>query len=333
MLDADIRLEWFVSFLAVIDTGSFVAAAESTRRSQPRVSQHVAALEREIGQPLFDRKKRPVRLTEAGDALAVQARNVLRALEAAESAMAPWRGGTRGIVSLGSYPSASAAFVPGLLKNLIAEDPDVKVVLVERSTLELDEALASGGIDLYLRPMSPRPTSPSVTSLPLWSEPLVVLHAEGHPLGDVPDPVPVDAVAEHPIVSIGRLDAPETSEFESYRVFQERGLQIDPIQATNQPQTLVSMVAEGIGVGVTNWLAASIADTSGVRIRRLEGPPERRVAVCWDSTRPLTPAARSVLRTITEQPSPTGTVRVISPRKRSSDTVFTSRIPSSRNRT
>lgn len=84
MLDSDIRLEWFVSFLAVIETGSFVAAAESTRRSQPRVSQHVAALEKLIGQPLFDRKKRPVQLTDAGRALATQARHVLRALEEAE---------------------------------------------------------------------------------------------------------------------------------------------------------------------------------------------------------------------------------------------------------
>lgn len=310
MLDTDIRLEWFVSFLAVVETGSFVAAADSTRRSQPRVSQHVAALEREIGQPLFDRKKRPVRLTEAGGALAVQARNVLRAMEEAESAMAPWRGGTRGIVSLGSYPSASAAFVPGLLQALSVSDPDIKVVLTEHATLELDDALAGGGIDLYLRPMTPRPSSPSVVSRPLWAEPLVVVHAEDHPLAELPDPVPLTAVAEHPIVTIGRLDAPETAEFESYQVFQEHGLVIDPVQATNQPQTLVSLVARGIGVGVTNWLAAWSADTTGVRVRPLEGTPRRRVAVCWDSTRALTPAARRILQAVSEAPRPAGTLPV-----------------------
>lgn len=310
MLDTDIRLEWFVSFLAVVETGSFVGAAEATRRSQPRVSQHVAALEREIGQPLFDRKKRPVRLTEAGSALAVQARNVLRALEEAESAMAPWRGGTRGIVSLGSFPSASAAFVPGLLQSLAVSDPDIKVVLTEHATLELDDALASGGIDLYLRPMTPRPTSQSVVSRPLWAEPLVVVHAEDHPLSAVPDPVPLAAVAEHPIVTIGRLDAPETAEFESYQVFQEHGLAIETVQATNQPQTLVSLAARGIGVGVTNWLAARSADTTGVRVRLLEGSPRRRVAVCWDSTRALTPAARRILQAVSEARRPAGTMPV-----------------------
>ncbi|QKW32121.1 LysR family transcriptional regulator [Nocardiopsis flavescens] len=310
MLDTDIRLEWFVSFLAVIDTGSFVAAAESTRRSQPRVSQHVAALEREIGQPLFDRKKRPVRLTEAGAALAVQARNVLHALEEAESAMAPWRGGALGIVSLGSYPSVSAAFVPDLLRDLADREPDIRVILSERATLELDEALIAGDVDLYLRPMLPRPASESVNCLPLWREPLVVVHAEGHPLDLVPDPVPLDEVAAHPIVSIGRLDAPETSEFETYQVFRDHGLAIEPVQATNQPQTLVSLVARGIGVGVTNWLAAHTADTTGVRVRSLAGAPERGVAVCWDSTRPLTPAARIVLKEISERKVPEGTIRI-----------------------
>lgn len=310
MLDTDIRLEWFVSFLAVVETGSFVAAAESTRRSQPRVSQHVAALEREIGQPLFDRKKRPVRLTEAGGALAVQARNVLRALEQAESAMAPWRGGTRGIVTLGSYPSASAAFVPDLLQSLSVSDPDIKVVLTEHATLELDDAFAAGGIDLYLRPMTPRPASPSVVSRPLWAEPLVVVHAEDHPLERLPDPVPLTAVAAHPIVTIGRLGAPEAAEFESYQAFQEHGLAIDPVQATNQPQTLVSLVASGIGVGVTNWLAAWSADTTGVRVRPLEGAPRRRVAVCWDSTRSLTPAARRILHAVSEARRPAGTMPV-----------------------
>ncbi|WP_017590740.1 LysR family transcriptional regulator [Nocardiopsis ganjiahuensis] len=322
MLDTDIRLEWFVSFLAVVETGSFVAAAESTRRSQPRVSQHVAALEREIGQPLFDRKKRPVRLTEAGSALAVQARNVLRALEEAESAMAPWRGGTRGIVTLGSYPSASAAFVPALLQSLAVSDPDIKVVLTEHATLELDDALASGGIDLYLRPMTPKPASPSVVSRPLWAEPLVLVHAQDHPLAELPDPVPLAAVAEHPIVTIGRLNAPETAEFESYQVFQEHGLVIDPVQATNQPQTLVSLVAHGVGVGVTNWLAAWSADTSGVLVRPLESSPQRRVAVCWDSTRALTPAARRILQAVSEAPRPAGTMPVRGQKtRRAEDTV------------
>jgi DNA-binding transcriptional LysR family regulator len=306
-MKGDLRLEWLVSFLAVVDTGSFVAAAEATHRSQPRISMHVAALERGVGIPLFNRRKRPVELTEAGKALADHARAILHEVEATEAAMAAWRGGARGVVTLGSHPSASAAFVPHVLREAARTSPDVRVVLVERSTLELDEALAAGELDLCIRPMSPPPARASVRRHVLWGEPLVALHPPGHPLSDLPEPLPVAEVAAHPLLSIGRLDAPETGEFESYRRFRECGYELEPVQATNQPQTLMSLVRHGLGVGVTNSLAAQVADTTGVCVRRLEGGAQRRVAVYWDSARLLTAAARALLQQIVQQPRPAGT--------------------------
>ncbi|MGH3586368.1 MAG: LysR family transcriptional regulator substrate-binding protein, partial [Pseudonocardia sp.] len=183
----------------------------------------------------------------------------------------------------------------------------VRVVLVERSTLELDEALATGEVDLCIRPMSPPPARATVHHQVLWCEPLVALHPPGHPLADLPEPLPVAEVAEHPLLSIGRLDAPETGEFESYRLFRERGYELEPVQATNQPQTLMSLVRHGLGVGVTNSLAAQVADTTGVCVRRLEGGAGRRVAVYWDEARLLTAATRAMLRQITRHPRPEGT--------------------------
>ncbi len=69
----------------------------------------------------------------------------------------------------------------------------------------------------------------------------------------------------------------------------------------------MSMVRHGLGVGVTNSLAAQVADTTGVCVRRLEGGAQRRVAVCWDSARMLTTAARALLQQIIKQPRPAGT--------------------------
>lgn len=307
MLRPDVRLEWFVSFLAVVDTGSFGAAAEVTHRSQPRVSMHVGALEREAGVALFDRRKRPVELTEAGAAMAEHARAILRELDSAEAAMAARRGAAQGVVTLGSYPSASAAFVPFLLDRLARTSPDVEVVLVESSTLELDEALMSGRVDVCLRPMAPRPASKSLRYRALWREPLVVLHPPGHPLSALPEPLTVAQVSEYPLITIGRLRDPEAVGYESYKVFRERGLELEPVQATNQPQTLVALVRQNLGVGVTNALAAHISDTGGVSVRRLEGTCGRRVAAYWDASRPLTPAARTLFRQLGAVPLPAGT--------------------------
>lgn len=309
MLRADVRLEWFVSFLGVIDTGSFSAAAEAVHRSQPRVSTHVAALEREAGVPLFDRSKRPVQPTEAGRELACHARDILRRLMSAEEAMAGRRDSARGVVTLGVYPSAGAAFVPGLLERLAHSRPAIKVVLFERSTLELDAALEQGEIDVYLRPLAPPPAS-FVDCRPVWREPLAVVHPPDHPLAHLADPLPVAAVAAHPLITIGSLGSPDVFGFETYQVFREHGFEPEAVQATNQPQTLIGLVRHGIGVGVTNSLAVSTADTRGVRVRPLDAPSGRRVGVHWDSTRALTPAARTLLREILESPVPDGTRRV-----------------------
>ncbi|MEV8565189.1 LysR family transcriptional regulator [Streptomyces sp. NPDC051322] len=309
MLRTDVRLDWLVSFLSVIDTGSFSAAAEVVHRSQPRVSMHVAALEREAGVPLFDRDRRPVCLTDAGAVLAEHARAILRQLSGAEAAMAAHRGAARGVVTLGSYPSASVAFVPQLLERMARTRPAIKVVLVERSTLELDAALASGEVDLCLRPMTP-PPGPSVEYRPLWREGLIVVHRPDHPLAALPEPLPVASVADYPLITIGRLGSPDAMGFETYRAFRERGFEPNAVQATNQPQTLISLVRSGLGIGVTNLLAVSTADTKGLVARKLDVPCGRRVAVLWSGTNPLTPAARTLLREIESSNVPHDTQRL-----------------------
>ncbi|GAA3675952.1 LysR family transcriptional regulator [Nonomuraea antimicrobica] len=311
MLRPEVRLEWFVSFLGVIDTGSFSAAAEAVHRSQPRVSTHVAALEREAGVSLFDRSKRPVELTEAGAVLAEHARAILHQLGDAEAAMAARRGSARRVVTLGSHPSAGAAFVPRLLEHLARTRPAIRVVLVERATLELDAALTAGEIDVYLRPMAP-PAGPSVRWRPLWHETLAVVHPPDHPLAALPDPLPVATVAAYPLITIGRLGSSAALGFETYQAFREQGFEPEAVQATNQPQTLISLVRANLGIGVTNRLAVSTADTRGVRVRRLDAPGGRRVAVHWDATRPLTPAARTLLREILATPVPPDTEPLVS---------------------
>ncbi|MFK4548286.1 DNA-binding transcriptional LysR family regulator [Streptomyces tendae] len=309
MLHTDLRLEWFVSFLSVIDTGSFSAAARAIHGSQPRVSMHIAALEREAGVPLFDRDRRPVTLTDAGATLAEHARTMLRQLEGAEEAMAAHRGAARGVVTLGSYPSASVAFVPMLLERMARNRPAIRVVLVERSTLELDGAIATGEVDICLRPMTPPPGS-SVECLPLWQESLIVVHRPDHPLAALPEPLPITEVAEHPLITIGRLGSTDTMGFETYKAFRERGHEPNVVQATNQPQTLISLVRRGLGIGVTNALAVSTADAHGVMARRLDVPCGRRVGVHWSATGPLTPAARTLLREIEASGVPSGTRRI-----------------------
>jgi len=304
-----LRLEWLVSFLAVVESGGFGAAAEETHRSQPRVSSHVAALERTVGVLLFDRRKRPVELTQAGAAFAQHARAVLRRIDVAEEDMAEWRGGSRGLVRLGSYPSASSAFVAPLLVQVAKMAPEVNVSLIERSTLELDQASVQGEIDLYIRPMQPPPPDGVRTHL-LWWEDTVLVAPEGHPLvANRADSTPVEIadLVDHPLISIGHLEESDPPSFETYASFRAANAVLEPVQATNQPQTLVSMVREGLGLGVTNRLAVLMTDTTGVRLRQIRAAHNREVAVCWVDDAVFSASTAALLDIIRSAPLPSGT--------------------------
>ena len=72
-------------FITVADELSFSHAAEHLGIAQPPLSQQIQALETELGVKLFDRKKPPLQLTQAGAAFLAEARSILKTLEQAVS--------------------------------------------------------------------------------------------------------------------------------------------------------------------------------------------------------------------------------------------------------
>src|SRR6185503_15209665 len=86
--------------------GSFSAAADALSLTQSAVSQHVAALEREVRMTLVERGMRPVELTEAGHALTRHAVGILARLDGAEQELAEIAGRRHGRLRFGSFPTA-----------------------------------------------------------------------------------------------------------------------------------------------------------------------------------------------------------------------------------
>lgn len=298
------RLEWLTSFLAVVDYGGFSAAADSTYRTQPRISAHIAGLERHLGAVLFDRRDRPVRLTEAGVAFLEPARRVLHALETGTSSVQAVLGLLHGTVRLGWYPSAGAAFGPVLLKEFSESFPGVNVTLVETSTSGLALALQTGDADVAIRPVLPRPREASIRHHVLWEEPLVAVLSESHPLASS-DYISLSELALHPIITIGGATSDNDNQHEIHSALMSAG--VTPLIAfnTDEPQTLVSLAREGIGVGLTNLLAATISNTAGTKVIPLRDAGNRRqVGVFWDSTRPMQPASRALIDLIVQLPVP-----------------------------
>src|SRR3954464_1035157 len=91
---------------------SFSAAADALGLTQSAVSQHVAALEREAGQPLVERGTRPTELTPAGRVLVRRGTAIAALLEDAEQELGELAGHRSGRLRFGSFPTALTTFVP-----------------------------------------------------------------------------------------------------------------------------------------------------------------------------------------------------------------------------
>src|SRR5215469_1125599 len=95
------ELRQLAYLIAVVEEGTFTAAAERVRVAQPGVSAQVRQLERELGQQLLERTPHGVRLTEAGDAVLPYARAALRAVADMRHAVAELTGLLRGRLRVG----------------------------------------------------------------------------------------------------------------------------------------------------------------------------------------------------------------------------------------
>ena len=119
-----------VALLAVVDTGTFSAAALHLGYTQSAVSQQVASLERAVGAPLLERPGGPrrVRLTPVGESLVVHARAVVARLLAAQADIAAIRAGERGTLRVGTMQSVGTKVLPRLLSRFRDERPGIALV-------------------------------------------------------------------------------------------------------------------------------------------------------------------------------------------------------------
>ena len=137
-------------FRAVARAGSISGAARELGWTQPAVSQHLRALEREAGSPLLLRGPTGVELTEPGRLLLARADAVASQLHMAEEELTAIGELRRGQVRLVAYPTAAATWAPGAIAGLRQRHPEIDVTLTETEPPEAIELLERGDADLAL---------------------------------------------------------------------------------------------------------------------------------------------------------------------------------------
>lgn len=172
-------------FRGVAQAGSISSAARRLGLTQPAVSQHLKALEREVGCTLLIRGPGGVDLTEAGRLLLARAEVVAGQLHMAEEELAAVAQLRRGRVRLAAFPSAAATLVPRAVARLERRRRNVDVSLREAEPPEAIELVRSGSVDLALvfsHGGSLSPEDQPLRWVPVAEEPVRLVLPPGHPL-------------------------------------------------------------------------------------------------------------------------------------------------------
>jgi len=170
------RLEVFAK---VAELGSFSRAAEALNLTQPTVSEHVRALEGELGVALLDRLGRVAVPTPAGRLLLGYARRVLALVQEARQAVDQYQGRLRGELVVGGSTIPGEYVLPGLIGQFKGKYPDISISLLIGSSQHVSAWVEDGRVELGV--VGARPTSRALQARELMTDEIVVVVPIDHP--------------------------------------------------------------------------------------------------------------------------------------------------------
>ncbi|HEX6608280.1 MAG TPA: LysR family transcriptional regulator [Chloroflexia bacterium] len=173
-------------FLAVVDSGSFSAAAEHLHVTQPAVSEGVRALEQRLNMRLFDRRGHRAALTPEGANLIATARHLLALADHAEQGLLGQKGVLSGALRLATGTSAGAPLLGERLGAFAGTHPAVRLTLVARAPAAVLDGLREGEFDTGFVG-APLP-APRLHYLPLAADEWLLLAPPGHAWAGPPAP-------------------------------------------------------------------------------------------------------------------------------------------------
>jgi|UniRef100_UPI0040263E67 DNA-binding transcriptional LysR family regulator len=250
-------------FLAVSDEENLTRGASRVGLSPSSASIRLKNIEEALQVKLFIRRKNGLELTRAGRVAAQEARRVVKDLDALEASLSPFAQMEKGILRITANYGASVDFLPDDISEYLVENPLARIVLEQKSSLEVIKTVAEGRADLGVGAYEG--DYPGVVFRPYREDRLVLAVPAGHELAGRKELAFSESLA-YPFVSLTDESAMQRFIFEHAR---EEGSPITPkVQVDNQ-RLLMKLVSKKVGIAVLSTRGASGNFWPGVRFVRL----------------------------------------------------------------
>lgn len=256
---------------AIADTGSFTAAGEKLHVSQSAISRQILLLEEELGEAVFHRIGRRIRITPAGESLLQLSHRVFQDLQDTVAAISDRQESLHGTMRLVGGMTVCLYVFPSLLAEVRRTHPNLDLKISVGSAERSIAMLRSGAGDLGLVTLPVE--AADLVSVPVLEEELLLVTYPSHPLARKRQILPTDLDRQlFVLFETGSITRRLVDEF-----FTRERIDVDIVMETENVEIIKAMVRYGLGISIIPWQAVA-ADVRSKQLfcSRIAGHPLHR---------------------------------------------------------
>ncbi|HLA56537.1 MAG TPA: LysR substrate-binding domain-containing protein [Flavobacterium sp.] len=267
--------------LAVAEYKNFTLAAEKCFVTQPTLSMQIQKVEEELGIQIFDRTKKPIQLTDIGEKIVTQAKNIVNESGRIKDIVDQQKGFIGGEFRLGIIPTVMPTLLPMFLSNFIKKYPKVKLLIEELNTQEIITRLKNGHLDAAIAatPLEEE----KIKEIVLYYEPFVAYIPANH------------SNSQKSEIEISDLNPDEILLLRDGHCFREGVLNLCNISGAHSNkfsiesgsfETLIKLADEGLGTTLLPYLhTMDLKESDKGKLRHFKDPkPSREVSLIFPKT-------------------------------------------------
>lgn len=287
------------AFLAAARIGNFTRAAEELHISQSAFTVQIRQLEDALGVTLFDRGKRRVSLTAAGQEVLAPLERVVVDLESIVSQTRQLTGLRRGLVTIAVLPSVAERYLPQVIARFTQLHPGIVVQLHDVVAAKLMDLVKRGVADFGIGTRVGMDRE--IKSVPLFADRMCAFVPRSHLLARRSS-VTLREFAGSPLILTGRdSSARETLE----RALKREHLRPTIAYETNYMSTAIGLMKAGLGVAILPEFAAATDKSSEIRSIPISKPMvSRKIEMIRRRDRALSPAAAKMAELVRQLGGP-----------------------------
>ncbi len=265
--------------LAVAEHKNFTLAADKCFVTQPTLSMQIQKIEEELNIQIFDRTKKPIQLTDIGQKIVNQAKNIVNEADRIQDIVEQQKGFVGGEFRLGIIPTIMPTLLPMFLNNFIKKYPKVKLIIEELNTDEIITKLNNGHLDAAIAatPLQEE----KIKEIVLYFEPFVAYIPESHQHYQKQE------------IEVTDLNLDEILLLQDGHCFRDGILNLCKNNSRNEInhfqiesgsfETLIKLADEGLGTTLLPYLhTLDLKDSDKTKLRHFKEPkPAREVSLIF----------------------------------------------------